>query len=90
VSVEPIPLVAHPNPFQNRYIPIVYKVWDLSYNGQYLATQLFVWDAERTVRARLLLHDILGTDLCVYRYLSTLPSDISDGMCIKEVMPAVR
>ena len=60
-----IPLVSHPNPFQNRYIPIVYKVWDLSYNGQYMATQLVVWNPEQIVRARLPLHDTLGTDLCL-------------------------
>jgi len=33
--------------FMNRYLPIAYKIWDLSNNGQYLATQLVTWDSEK-------------------------------------------
>lgn len=43
--------VAYSLPFQNRYLPIVYKIWDLSSDGRYLASQLVTWNSEKIVRA---------------------------------------
>ena len=42
-------------PFQNRYLPIVYKIWDLSYGGEYLYTQLVIWTSKNVVRILFLL-----------------------------------
>lgn len=39
------------NPFQNRYLPIAYKIWDLSDDGQYQSTQLVTWNSEKDVSA---------------------------------------
>lgn len=50
MSVGRIISVAHPNPFQNRYLPIAYKIWDLGNDGRYLATQLVTWDSGKIVR----------------------------------------